>query len=73
MLEGLLRMEEDGDQILPFVRMFCGRPSTCLWEDEMDVTQHIPQGEGEQGDPLHAHVVCVGAMPVKIQARLGTK
>ena len=45
MLEGLLRME-DGDQILPFVRCFYGSPSTHLWEDEMGVTQHIPQGEG---------------------------
>ena len=34
MMEGLLRME-DGDQILPFVRMFYGNPSTFLWEDEM--------------------------------------
>ena len=49
MLEGLLRME-DGDQILPFVRMFHGSPSTYLWEDEMGVVQHIPPGEGgEQG------------------------
>ena len=51
MLEGLLRME-DGDQILPFVRTFYGSPSTYLWEDEMGVVQHIPQGEGgEQADP----------------------
>ena len=45
MMEGLLRME-DGDQILPFVRMFYGNPSTHWWEDEMGVTQNIPQGEG---------------------------
>ena len=44
---------EGGDQILPFVRMFYGTPSTYLWEDELGVTQHIAQGEGgEQGDPL---------------------
>ena len=44
---------EGGDQIFPFVRMFYSGPSTCLWEDEMEVTQHIAQGEGgEQGDPL---------------------
>ena len=49
MLEGLLRME-GGDQILPFVRI-----STYLWEDEMGVTQSIPQGEGRRSP--HAHVV----------------
>ena len=52
MLRGLLRME-NGDQIIPFVRCFYGRPSTYLWEDEVGDTQEIPQGEGgEQGDPL---------------------
>ena len=51
MMEGFLKME-DGDQILPFVRCFYGSPSTYLWEDEMGVTEEIPQGEGgEQGDP----------------------
>ena len=40
---------EGGDQILNFVRCFYGSPSTNLWEDEMGVTQTIPQG---QGDPL---------------------
>ena len=52
MMEGILKME-DGDRILPFVRCFYGSPSTYLWEDEMGVSQEIPQGEGgEQGDPL---------------------
>ena len=33
--------------------MFCGTPSKFLWEDELGVVNHIPQGEGgEQGDPL---------------------
>ena len=51
MLEGLLQMD-GGDQIIPFVRMFYGGPSTYIWEDEMGTTQYIPQGEGkEQGDP----------------------
>ena len=50
MLEGLLR-NEGGDQILPFVRCFCGSPSTYLWEDEMGVTQHFPQGEGSKATP----------------------
>ena len=44
MLEGLLRME-GGDQILLFVRMSYSNPSTCLWEDELGVSQHFSQGE----------------------------
>ena len=72
MLEGVLRME-NGDQILPFVRMFYGSPSTYLWEDEMGVVQHIPQGEGgEQGDPLMPMLFALGQHQalVQTQARL---
>ena len=72
-MEGLLRME-DGDQILPFVRMFYGTPSTYLWEDEMGVTQSIPQGEGgEQRDPLMPMLFALGQHQalVQTQARLG--
>ena len=51
MLQGLLMME-NGDGVFPFVRCFYGSPSTYMWEDEMGVSQDIPQGEGgEQGDP----------------------
>ena len=72
MLEGLLRME-GGDQILPFVRCFYGSPSTYLWEDEMGVSQSIPQGEGgEQGDPLMPMLFALGqhAALEAIQARM---
>ena len=63
MLEGLLRMEK-GDQILPFVRCFYGTRSTCSWDDEMGVTQHIHQGEGgEQGDPLMPMLFALGQHP----------
>ena len=73
MFEFLLRME-GGDQILPFVRMFCGSPSRYLWEDEMGVTQSIPQGEGgEQGDPLMPMLFVLGQHGAleATQARLG--
>ena len=52
MMQGLLGME-GGDQVLPFVRLFYGSPSTFFWEDTMGGVHHILQGEGgEQGDPL---------------------
>ena len=52
MMQGLVDMP-DGVNFLPFVRMFYGTPSKFLWEDELGVVNHIPQGEGgEQGDPL---------------------
>ena len=52
---------EGGDQILPFVKCFYGSPSTYPWEDEMGVTQSIPQGEGgEQGDPLMPMLFALG-------------
>ena len=46
--------------LLPFVRTFCGRP-TSLWEDEVGDTQEIPQGEGsEQGDSLVPALYALG-------------
>ena len=52
MLQAFLEID-GGDQIMPFVRQFYGRPSTHLWEDEMGEVHEIAQGEGgEQGDPL---------------------
>ena len=72
MLEGLHGVE-GGDQILPFVRCFYGSPSTFLWEDEMGVSQSIPQGEGgEQGDPLMPMLFALGqhAALEAIQARM---
>ena len=72
MLQGLL-MIEDGDRVLPFVRCFNGSPSTYMWEDEMGVSQEIPQGEGgEQGDPLMPMLFALGQHRalVAIQERL---
>ena len=71
MLEGLLQME-NGDQVLPFVRNFHGRPST-LWEDEMGTVHEITQGEGgEQGDALMPMLFSLGQHQalVAIQSRL---
>ena len=72
MLEGLLQME-NGDQVLPFVRNFYGRPSTYLWEDEMGTVHEITQGEGgEQGDALMPMLFSLGQHQalVAIQSRL---
>ena len=63
--------------------MFYGTPSKFLWEDELGVVNHIPQGEGgEQGDPLmpllfslgqHRALVSVvgaqGRTPVRLSRR----
>ena len=52
MLRGLLGVA-DGEKALPFVRLFCGRPSQYLWEDDSGNVHTIQQGEGgEQGDAL---------------------
>ena len=58
MLSGLMGMRE-GEQLLPFAKLFYGDPSTYLWEDG-DV-HHIHQGEGgEQGDALMPMLFCLG-------------
>ena len=50
MLQGL---REVNGKAVPFVGMFFGQRSTCIWEDEHNVVHSIHQGEGgEQGDAL---------------------
>ena len=52
MLEGLGSVE-GGPAAFSFVHMFCGRPSTYLWEDAEGTVHTINQGEGsEQRDAL---------------------
>ena len=51
LLDGLLNVA-GGGQALFFVRMFYGALSSHLWEDSSGITHTIPQGEGDQGDPL---------------------
>ena len=43
MFSGLQRMV-DGDQMIPFVRLFYGSPSVYLWEDDLGETHEILQG-----------------------------
>ena len=44
---------KDGEQLLPFARIFYGDLSTHLWEDEVGDVHLIHQGEGrEQSDAL---------------------
>ena len=51
-LQALMSIES-GSAAIPFVRMFCGQASTCLWEDNEGHVHRIEQGEGgEQGDPM---------------------
>ena len=37
---------EGGLAVMPFVRMFCGRASTYLWEGDEGVVHNVEQGEG---------------------------
>ena len=48
MLEAL-RQLPGGGAALPFVRMFYGRTSEYLWEDDSGVVHRIAQGEGGAG------------------------
>ena len=53
-----------GREVLPFVLMFYGSPSSYFWEDEGGVTHSIAQGEGgEQGDPLVPLLFALGQHP----------
>ena len=57
MLEALRR----GDQVFPFVRLFHGRQSIYVWEDDAGTVHHIGQGEGgEQRDPLMPLLFALG-------------
>ena len=50
-----------GREVLPFVLMFYGTPSSYMWEDGTDTVHRIAQGEGgEQGDPLMPLLYALG-------------
>ena len=57
----LAKTREVAPQLLPFVRVFYGRPSTYCWWDSAGRLRDIPQGEGcEQGDPLAPALFALG-------------
>ena len=43
MMAGLSHLEE-GDKLLPLVRLFYSNPSIFLWEDDVGTVHHIFQG-----------------------------
>ena len=59
MLEALTRVPS-GPEVLPFVRLYHGQPSQCMWEDDEGVVHRIRQREGgEQGDsPMPLLTTC---------------
>ena len=65
MLSGLMDMEE-GDRLLPFVRLFYSDPSTFLWDDEVGDTHEIRQGGRRTRR-------CVDASPLQPRTALGRK
>ena len=72
MLEGLLRLDS-GDQILPFVRMFYGSPSTYIWEDEMGKTSHKGR-EGSKATPsCHSCLHGLHRALTAVQQEIGAK
>ena len=47
--------------LLPFVRLFHGKDSKCVWYDDDGLSHEICQGEGgEQGDPLMPALYALG-------------
>ena len=71
MLRGLLGVT-DGEKALPFVRLFYGRPSQYLWEDDSGNVHTIQQGrrEGARGRS-HAPLVLPWAAPSTRRGREG--
>ena len=52
---------EVAPELLPFVRMFYGKPSSYCWWDEAGRCRDVPQGEGcEQGDSLASALFALG-------------
>ena len=57
----LVKLQELAPELLPFVRMFYGRPSTYSWWDAAGRRRDVHQAEGcEQGDPLAPALFALG-------------
>ena len=57
----LTKLHEVAPELLPFVHLFYGRPSTYSWWDDQGRCRQIQQGEGcEQGDPLAPALFALG-------------
>ena len=57
----LAKLHEVAPELLPFVRLFYGQPSTYSWWDDQGRCRAVKQGEGcEQGDPLAPALFALG-------------
>ena len=57
----LSKLREVAPELLPFTRMFYGRPSAYSWWDDAGRHREVRQGEGcEQGDPLAPVLYALG-------------
>ncbi|CAE7295982.1 pol [Symbiodinium natans] len=58
-----LRHLPEAAALLPFARLWLGRPSSFVWQ-QGSTTRRITQAEGvEQGDPLSTALFCLGLRP----------
>ena len=65
----LTALKSAAPELLPFVRLFYGRPSTYCWWDESGQCRDIAQGDGcEQGDPLAPALFALGQHAALCQA-----
>jgi len=59
-----LRNTPGAAAMLPFARLFYGRPSSFVWSDDDGATHLVSQAEGgEQGDPLMPALFALGLAP----------
>ena len=55
---------------LPFVRLFDGSPSECLWEDDVGTVHRIPPGDG--GEQGNSNQLNVSSLTESVSCRFGT-
>ena len=65
----LSKLREVAPELLPFVRLFYGQPSSYCWWDATGACRTVPQGEGcVQGDPLAPALFALGQHEALCQA-----